>query len=182
MNNRKQRAKSPSKIGAGPVPQRAPKRNYFANLMATEEGRALRRYWSTKPRKNAGRPKGVPDGYTKAEIEPIRKQAKKEAEQVVQKAEQVVQKVEQADKPISEEEKRALAAAKHWKKVKSGLIKKIVQTGGEISLGDLHDFSERRYLVGHQKFSQMMEELVDEELVVYSYEDRMVSLGEKALE
>ena len=82
---------------------------------------------------------------------------------------------------LSEEEKKAMAAAKHWKKVKSGLIKKIVQSGGEISLGDLHDFSERRYLVGHQKFSQMMEELVEEELVLYSYEDRMISLGEKAL-
>jgi len=52
--------------------------------MSTPEGRELRRQWSTKPRKNGGRPKGVPDGYRKHEIEPIREKAKKEAEEVVQ--------------------------------------------------------------------------------------------------
>ena len=81
---RKQRAKSPSKVGRGAAPQKAPKKNYFSQLMDTPEGRELRRQWSTKPRKNAGRPKGVPDGYRKAEIEPLRAKAKKEAEEVVQ--------------------------------------------------------------------------------------------------
>jgi hypothetical protein len=52
--------------------------------MSTPEGRELRRQWSTKPRKKPGRPKGVPDGYRKADIEPIRDKAKKEAEKVVQ--------------------------------------------------------------------------------------------------
>ena len=79
----KPRAKSPSKVGQGKHPQKAPKNNYFANLMKTEEGRALRREWSNKPRKNAGRPKGVPDGYRKEQIEPIRAKVKAEAKQVV---------------------------------------------------------------------------------------------------
>jgi len=61
------------------------KKNYFAKLMETEEGRALRKQWSTKPRKNAGRPKGTPDGYTLEAITPIRKQAKKDAERIVAK-------------------------------------------------------------------------------------------------
>jgi len=52
--------------------------------MSTPEGRELRRQWSTKPRKNGGRSRGVPDGYRKHEIEPIREKAKKEAEEVVQ--------------------------------------------------------------------------------------------------
>ena len=69
---RKPRPKSPSKVGSGKHPQKAPKSNYFASLMQTEEGRALRRQWSTKPRKNPGRPKGVPDGYRREQIEPIR--------------------------------------------------------------------------------------------------------------
>jgi len=81
---RKQRAKSPSKVGKGAAPFKAPKKNYFSTLMETEEGRALRRYWSTKPRKNAGRPQGVPDGYRKHEIEPLRAKAQKEAEKVVE--------------------------------------------------------------------------------------------------
>lgn len=80
---RKPRAKSPSKVGAGKHPQKAPKKNYFATLMETPEGRELRRQWSTKPRKNGGRPRGVPDGYRREQIEPLRAKAKKEAKQVV---------------------------------------------------------------------------------------------------
>ena len=80
---KKPRAKSPSKKGQGPAPHKAPKKNYFATLMKTPEGRALRRKWSTKPRKNAGRPRGVPDGHRKETIEPIRAKAKAEAKEVV---------------------------------------------------------------------------------------------------
>lgn len=83
-SGRKSRAKSASKVGNGPAPQKKPKNNYFSTLMSTPEGRELRRQWSTKPRKNAGRPKGVPDGYRKHEIEPIRAKAKKEAAKVVE--------------------------------------------------------------------------------------------------
>ena len=82
MKQRKERAKSAPKTVAK-HPQKAPKKNYFSTLMETPEGRELRRQWSTKPRKNPGRPKGVPDGYTKQEIEPIRAKAKKEAKEVV---------------------------------------------------------------------------------------------------
>ena len=77
------RAKSPSKKGQGPAPHKAPKENYFSTLMKTPEGRALRRKWSTKPRRNGGRPRGVPDGHRKETIEPIRAKAKAEAKEVV---------------------------------------------------------------------------------------------------
>ena len=78
------RAKSPSKKGQGPAPHKAPKENYFSTLMKTPEGRALRRKWSTKPRKNGGRPRGVPDGDRKETIEPIRSKVKTEARKVVE--------------------------------------------------------------------------------------------------
>ena len=80
---RKPRAKSPSKVGKGAAPHKAPKKNYFSTLMETPEGRELRRQWSTKPRKNGGRPKGVPDGYRKADIDPIRAEAKRKADKAV---------------------------------------------------------------------------------------------------
>ena len=83
MTQRKARAKSPSKLGTGTHPQRRAKNNYFATLMSTPEGRELRRQWSTKKRKNPGRPRGVPDGYRKAEIEPIREAAKERAAKAV---------------------------------------------------------------------------------------------------
>ena len=78
---RKTRAKAPKK---SIHPQKAPKNNYFATLMSTPEGRALRAEWAARPRKNPGRPKGVPDGHRKHTIEPIRKQAREEAEKVVE--------------------------------------------------------------------------------------------------
>lgn len=65
-------------------PQRAPKRNYFTELSKTAEGRAKRAEWAKKPRKNPGRPAGVPHGYTKETIEPLRAKAKEEAERFVQ--------------------------------------------------------------------------------------------------
>jgi hypothetical protein len=78
------RKKSPKKPLTHPnKAHQAGKKNYFAKLMETEEGRALRRQWSTKPRKNGGRPKGTPDGYTLEAITPIREQAKKDAERIV---------------------------------------------------------------------------------------------------
>ena len=51
--------------------------------MQTEEGRRLRREWSRKPKKNGGRPKGTPDGYTLEAITPIRAKAKQDAERIV---------------------------------------------------------------------------------------------------
>jgi len=65
-------------------PQKAPKKNYFAELMKTEEGRALRKEWSNRPRKNAGRPAGVPHGHTLESITAKREIAKAEAKKVVQ--------------------------------------------------------------------------------------------------
>lgn len=80
------RKKSPKKELTMPQKgHQAGKKNYFAKLMETEEGRALRKQWSTKKRKNAGRPKGTPDGYTLEAITPIREQAKKDAERIVAK-------------------------------------------------------------------------------------------------
>ena len=78
------RLKSPSKVGSGPHPQKAPKQNYFSTLMQTPEGRELRRQWSLKKRQNAGRPKGVPDGLRKEQADDLRASIKKEAEKVVE--------------------------------------------------------------------------------------------------
>ena len=74
------RKKSPPKVKN---PNMARKNNYFKTLMSTPEGRALRKEWSTKPRKNPGRPFGVPDGHTAKTIAPVREQAKQDAKKEV---------------------------------------------------------------------------------------------------
>jgi hypothetical protein len=80
----------------------------------------------------------------------------------------------------TEEEKKEQAAVKHLAKTKKGLIKKISKNDGSMSLRDLHSFSEARYFVGHKRFSDLMEEMIAEELVSYEYEDGIVFLGAKA--
>jgi hypothetical protein len=77
------RAKAPKKALKYPNRATPKENNYFTKLMQTEEGRALRKQWSTKKRKNAGRPQGTPDGYTLEAITPIREQAKRDAERIV---------------------------------------------------------------------------------------------------
>lgn len=57
--------------------------SYFKTLMDTPEGRAKRLEWSNKPRKNPGRPFGVPDGHTAESIAPVRREAKIYAKKVV---------------------------------------------------------------------------------------------------
>ncbi len=80
---KKQRKRSP------PIPikditkSRAGPDHYFSNLMKTPEGRALRKEWSTKPKKNAGRPLGVPDGHRAHTIKPKRTAAKRYATRMV---------------------------------------------------------------------------------------------------
>ena len=71
--------------GKGKYPQRAPKRNYFKEMTKTPEGRALRAEWNKKAWANNGRTRGVPDGYTKETIAPIRAKAREEAEIIVSK-------------------------------------------------------------------------------------------------
>ena len=77
------RKKAPKADLTHPARARKGKDNYFSKLMPTEEGRALRKQWSTKKRVNAGRPSGTPDGYTKDTIAPIRTKAKLDAERIV---------------------------------------------------------------------------------------------------
>jgi len=77
------RPKAPKKDLTYPLKARMGKENYFSKMMQTEEGRALRKQWSSKPKKNAGRPQGTPDGYTLEMITPIRNQAKADAERIV---------------------------------------------------------------------------------------------------
>jgi hypothetical protein len=79
---RRQRPKAPPRSGLK-HPQKAPKRNYFAELDKTPEGRALRIKWARERKKSTGRPVGVPDGYRKHMIDPIREREKQTAKEIV---------------------------------------------------------------------------------------------------
>lgn len=57
--------------------------NPIARQHQTPEGREKFRQMLANRKNKGGRPKGTPDGYTAAAIEPIRKRAKEDAERIV---------------------------------------------------------------------------------------------------
>ncbi len=59
--------------------------------------------------------------------------------------------------------------AKHREKTRKAVIKKLIELGGESDLGPLHDYSERRYFVAHRAFSELMEGLVAEDLLLFDH-------------
>jgi len=59
---------------------------------------------------------------------------------------------------------------KHRKKTRKGVLKWLdEQEGGEASMKDMHDFSERRYFVSHKPFSDLMEYLIDNVLITFDH-------------
>jgi hypothetical protein len=59
------------------------------------------------------------------------------------------------------------------------LLKLVVSNGGKTSLGQLHDLAEKRYFIAHKAFSDLMEEMVAEELFVYDWSAQQARITEK---
>ena len=70
-------------------------------------------------------------------------------------------------------------------RAKKGTLKKLDEMGGEASLAELHDHSERRFFIAHRAFSNLMEELTDQGLVDFDHDTgttRMLPGGRQWLE
>lgn len=76
------RPKTPKKI-KNPNMARPPHKNPLARQHLTPEGRAKHKEMLRTRKNHGGRPVAVPDGYTRATIEPLRNKAKEEAKKVV---------------------------------------------------------------------------------------------------
>ncbi len=86
------------------------------------------------------------------------------------------------DPALSAEERiKQEKAAEHLERTRRGVLKFIQDRGGTAGLAAVHEHSEMRYFIGHQKFSKMLEGLVSEGLIDYSHADnlaRITSAGE----
>ena len=71
--------------------------------------------------------------------------------------------------PPTSDSLREAKAAHHFEKTRRGVLRFIDEQGGEASLADMHDHSERRYFVGHKRFSDLMEGLVADSLISYDH-------------
>lgn len=71
---------------------------------------------------------------------------------------------------------------KHWARTRKGMLKWLVDHGGEGPMKEMHDHSEKKYFAGHRAFSRLMEEYTAEGLVDYdSATVRITDAGRAAL-
>ena len=57
-----------------------------------------------------------------------------------------------------------------------GVLKFVSDRGGSAGLGDIHEFSEKKFLIMHQGFSRLMEGLVSEGLIDFNPTSNTASL------
>lgn len=69
-----------------------------------------------------------------------------------------------------------------FERARKGVLKHLNEKGGLLSLGDLHDYSFKTYLIQHQRFSLLMESFVNEELVTYDESTGDVFITDKGKE
>lgn len=85
-----------------------------------------------------------------------------------------------APEAVSDPEAEAMAAkvAKHFEKTRVAMLKFIVDQGGQSSMADMHDRSERRYFIAHKRFSDLMEGIVEEGLIEFDHATGVAKITE----
>lgn len=68
---------------------------------------------------------------------------------------------------------------RHRKRTRQGLLKKTIEAGGTIGLAVLHDHSEKRFFVGHKAFSDMLEQMVEDELFLFDWDTQEATITDK---
>jgi hypothetical protein len=81
--------------------------------------------------------------------------------------------------PPSEKDAKIL---KHRKRTKVALLKLTQKKGGTASLGDLHDLAEKRFFIAHKAFSDLMEEMVAEDIVHYDWSSQEATITQTGIE
>jgi len=69
-----------------------------------------------------------------------------------------------------------------FERARKGVLKHLDAQGGSLSLGDLHDYSLKTYLIQHQRFSLIMESFVNEGLATYDNSTDEVAITDKGKE
>ena len=80
---------------------------------------------------------------------------------------------------VSEKDAKIL---KHRRRTKVALLKLIQKKGGTASLGDMHDLAEKRFFIAHKAFSDLMEEMVAEDIVHYDWSSQEATITQNGIE
>ncbi len=73
-------------------------------------------------------------------------------------------------------------AKEYFERARKGVLKHLDEKGGLLPLPELHDHSLNKYLIQHQRFSQMMESFVNEGLATYDQDSHQVAITGKGKE
>ena len=61
-------------------------------------------------------------------------------------------------------------------RARAGVLKFVSDRGGSARLGDIHEFSEKKYLIAHRGFSRLMEGVVSQGLMDFDPLSNTVTL------
>jgi len=69
-----------------------------------------------------------------------------------------------------------------FEKARKGVLKFLNEKGGSLPMGEMHEYSLNTYFIQHQRFSQMMEAFVGEDLIKYDEASQISTITEKGKE
>ena len=84
---------------------------------------------------------------------------------------------EQADQQDKEAKFKEL-----FERARKGVLKYVDEKGGSLPMDEMHEYSLNTYFIQHQRFSQMMETFVGEELIDYDSATQISTITEKGKE
>jgi len=79
---------------------------------------------------------------------------------------------------MDEQEKEA-KFTELFERARKGVLKYLDEKGGSLPMGEMHDYSLNKYFIQHQRFSQMMETFVNENLIEYDSLTQTATITEK---
>lgn len=63
-----------------------------------------------------------------------------------------------------------------FERARKGVLQYLNDQGGKLNMSELHEYSLKKYLIQHQRFSQMMESFVSEQMVEFDWGTQDVTL------
>jgi len=66
-----------------------------------------------------------------------------------------------------------------FERARKGVLKLLSDKGGSLPMSEMHEYSLNTYFIQHQRFSQMMETFVDENLIDYNESTQVSTITSK---
>ena len=65
-----------------------------------------------------------------------------------------------------------------FERARRGVLQYLKDNGGKLNMSELHEYSLKKFLIQHQRFSQMMEGFVNEGLVAFDWNTQDTTITE----